>query len=132
MYSSYTCVSCFHFEGLKCSIATTTSTIVTHEAQLYVARMVLRRRRLQVNKGALNAKCSPLHLRSHGRPHLFRDPGCDLMIAVDSLGVWCGAAWNKKTRAQRNKYISLDLVAASYKIKAREASPTTRRKLSAQ
>lgn len=74
----------------------------------------------------------PLHLRSHGRPHLFRDPGCDLVIPVDSLGAWCGAVWNKKTRAQRNKYISLDLVTASYKIKAREASPTTRRKLSAQ
>lgn len=72
----------------------------------------------------------PSHLRSHGRPHLFRDPDCDLVIPVDSLR--CGAARNKNTRAQRNKYVSLDLVAASYKIKARKASPTTRRELSAQ
>lgn len=43
-----------------------------------------------------------------------------------------GAAWNKEMWARRNKCTSLDPVAASYKIKARKASSTTRRKLSAQ
>lgn len=81
-----------------------------------------------MNKGALNLKCFPrTYVRSHGRPHLFRDPGCDLVIPVDSLDA--AAAWNRKMRAQRNKCISLDFVTVSYKIKARKASPTTRRKL---
>lgn len=74
----------------------------------------------------------PSYLRSHGRPHLLRDPGCDLVILIDffALHKVRRAAWSEKTR--HNKCILFDLVTASYKIKARKASPTTRWKLSTQ
>lgn len=76
----------------------------------------------------------PSHLRSHGRPHLFRDPGCDLVIPANSLDARCSAARHETRRCEHVviNCTSLDPVAASYKIKARKASSTTRRKLSAQ
>jgi hypothetical protein len=79
----------------------------------------------------------PSHLRSHGRPHLFRDLGRDPEIPPCSLGP--AAAWRGAVRheTRRREYAVINLlllgpVAASYKIKARKAPSTTRRELSAQ
>lgn len=77
----------------------------------------------------------PSHLRSHGRPHLFRDPGRDPEIPTYTLSVPMRGRARHETRRREHAVINLLLfgpVAASYKIKARKAPSTTRRELSAQ
>lgn len=105
--------------------------LLPYEAHLYVAQTVLQRRRPQVNEGALSAKCFPRTYVLTAGHNLFRDLAATPRYRRTLSVSMRGAARNEQTRARRNKFPP-GSVAASYKIKARKASSTTRRELSAQ
>lgn len=107
----YVYVSRFLLEGLRCPMR---SAIVNPRLKLTCTsrlRMVLRRRRAQVNEGALSAKCFPshTHVLTVDRD-LFRDPGRDPGIPPDYLGPDAIHGATRCDNARCNKFISLSFV----------------------
>lgn len=76
---------------------------------VHVAQTVLRRRRPQVNEGALSAKCFPRTYVLTAGHNLFRDPGRDPEIAPELSRSQCAASQHG-TRRREHAVINLLLL----------------------